>query len=132
MDKIPQVTVGRRGRSPLFLILLILFIIASAAAVYFYLQFVELSNNPQKVAQAEIDETVAKVGKLMFLPENEEPTVALITDPQALAGQPFFAKAKKGDWVLIYPNAGRAILFDSVANKIIDVGPVNIGQSPTR
>ena len=66
----------------------------------------------------------------MVLPEDEEPSVATVADPEQLAGQPFFSKAKKGDKVLIYTNAQKAILYDPVAKKIIDIAPLNIGNAP--
>ncbi|MBX4197981.1 hypothetical protein KW782_01460 [Candidatus Parcubacteria bacterium] len=69
---------------------------------------------------------VKAVGQLMVLPQGEEPTVATVSDPEALKEQTFFTKAKKGDKVLIYSKAQRVILYDPVADKIIDVAPLNI------
>lgn len=102
-------------------------LIFAGAAVYFFLQFKELQKNPQKLAQQEVQELVSKVSKLIVLPEGETPTVATVTDPEKLKDQPFFAKAKNGDKVLIYTKAKKAILYDPVANKIVEVAPVNIG-----
>lgn len=76
----------------------------------------------------EIDTIISEVSKLMVLPDNEKPTVATVSDPIILQGQPFFFKAKKGDKVLIYTKAQKAILYDPVANKIINVAPINIGN----
>lgn len=81
----------------------------------------------QKVAQEEIRKLVSEVGKLIELPSGEDPTVATITDITKLQDQPFFAKAKNGDKVLIYTQAKKAILYDPKAKKILDVAPVNIG-----
>jgi len=105
----------------------ILLLIFAGVAVYFYLQFSEIKKNPQKVALAETEALVNRVSKLIVLPEGETPTVATVTDPERLKDQPFFAKAKKGDKVLIYTDAKKAILYDPVANKIMEVAPVNIG-----
>lgn len=49
-------------------------------------------------------------------------------DPEKLRDQPFFANAQRGDKVLIYANAKKAILYNPPSNKIIEVAPVNIGN----
>lgn len=97
------------------------------AAYYFYNQLSTLKTNPQVAAQKEADALVAKVGKLIVLPEGETPTVATVADPEVLRDQPFFAKAEKGDKVLIYTNARKAILYSPEDNKIVEVAPINIG-----
>ena len=111
------------------IILLVLFFAASALAVYFYIQFNEIRKNPQKIAQEQARQLVSEVSKLIVLPEDEEPSIATVSDPEQLAGQPFFSKAKKGDKVLIYTNAQKVILYDPVAKKIIDIAPLNIGSN---
>ncbi len=115
-------------------ILIILFFSAAGLATYFYKravycakQFDELKENPQKFVQEEIKNLIAKVGKLVVLPEGEQPTIATVNDPEALKNQPFFANAKKGDKVLIYTNAKKAILYDPVNNKIVEIAPISIG-----
>jgi hypothetical protein len=70
---------------------------------------------------------MTKISKLMVLPANETPTVATVSDPEALKDQAFFANAQKGDKVLIYAQAKKAILYSTTLNKIIDVAPLNIG-----
>ena len=112
-------------------ILAVLVVVALGAAVYFYVQLNQLREDPQKVAQEEAKTLVTKVGKLIVLPEGEEPTVATVTDPNLLQDQPFFANAKAGDKVLIYTNARKAILYNPEENKIVEVAPVNIGAAAT-
>jgi len=116
-------------------VLIILFLAAAGAAVYFYKQatyfakqFNELKLNPQKFIQEETQNLIERVGKLVVLPEGEQPTIATVNDPELLKNQPFFANAKKGDKVLIYTNAKKAILYDPVNNKIIEIAPINIGS----
>lgn len=111
-------------------VLVVLILVAGGTAFAFYRQLQEVKQNPQKMAQEEVRALVARVGQLLVLPEGEEPTVATVQDAERLKDQPFFAKAKKGDKVLIYTNAKRAILYDPVANKIVEVAPVAIG-APT-
>lgn len=102
-----------------------------ATAFYFRTQLNQLKANPQKAAQEESKDLITKVGKLIVLPEGEEPTVATVTDTELLKGQSFFANAKTGDKVLIYTNARKAILYSPENDKIIEVAPVNIGASET-
>jgi hypothetical protein len=102
-------------------------IVALALAGYFYSQIRSLKQDPQALAQKEVAEMVAKVGKLLVLPVGETPTLATVSDPEALKDQAFFAGAQKGDKVLIYAGAKKAILYSVTLNKVIDVAPLNIG-----
>lgn len=85
------------------------------------------NNASQPTSQDETNRLVEEVGKLIELPQDEQPTVATITDITKLASQPFFQNAKNGDKVLIYSNAKKAILYDPLAKKVIDVAPINVG-----
>lgn len=73
---------------------------------------------------------VKKVGAFMELPKDEDPTIATVTDLEKLKGQPFFQEAKKGDVVLIYDRAAKIILYDPLANKIINAASTNV-ETPT-
>jgi hypothetical protein len=95
------------------LILILVFILFKSGSFF--------SNDPKD----EISSLVKKVGEHMFLPEGENPTLATVSDPEALQGQEFFLNAKKGDKVLIYTNARKAILYDPVADKIVTIAPVS-------
>ena len=107
----------------------VLLVAAIATAGYFYNKVRVLSKNPQTVAEQEVKNLVAKVSTLIVLPEGETPTVATVSDTAALKEQPFFAKAQNGDKVLIYTTAKRAILYSLTLNKILEVAPLNIGES---
>ena len=116
-------------RNPFVAIPLVLFVVAVVFAVYSYTQLAELRGDPQRVAEKEVEELVNRVGKLIVLPEGEQPTVATVSDVESLREQPFFAQAKNGDKVLIYTNARKVILYDPVTNKIVEVAPLNIGET---
>lgn len=111
-------------------IIFILAIISIIAAIYFFFKFTELKNNPASSIDKQTKDLVARVSKLIVLPKDETPTIATVNDPMELKDQPFFANAKKGDKVLIYTNAKKAILYDPVENKVVDIAPINIGKSP--
>jgi hypothetical protein len=79
--------------------------------------------------QQRAKEIVAKVQKLLDIDTSVEPTVATIVDVKKLQAQnAFYNKAKNGDFLIVTPT--RAILYDAGANKIIDVVPVQIDQTP--
>ena len=104
------------------LIMVVLVIILALTSAYFYKQS---KSDPNAASQAEIKSLVQKVGRLAILPTDETPTVATVSDPDALKSQAFFVDAKKGDKVLIYSNAKKAILYDPVADKIVNIAPLN-------
>lgn len=108
---------------------IILFIAALGTAGYFYYQLSLLKKNPEAVAQEEAEDLVSIVGKLIILPKGEVPTIATVSDPEKLKDQPFFAKAKVGDKVLLYVKAGKAYLYDPEENKILEVAPINVESS---
>ncbi|HEV7702242.1 MAG TPA: hypothetical protein VGO63_02250 [Candidatus Paceibacterota bacterium] len=114
----------------LILILVILVVILGIATAYFFYRSNKLAANAGSAAasQAEARTLAAKVGKIMVLPTDEVPTIATVSDPEALKGQVFFADAKVGDKVLIYTNAKKAVLYDPEVNKIVNVAPLNVGS----
>lgn len=114
--------------------IIVLVVIASIiSALFFYTRYQSLQKkiaNPQVVADTELDQILSKMNKLIELPQAERPTLATVTNKEQLTRQPFFAKAKKGDKVLVYKDAKIAYLYRPSTNKIINVGPVNIA-TPT-
>ncbi|MBP9827528.1 hypothetical protein KBC55_00010 [Patescibacteria group bacterium] len=109
-------------------ILSLLLIITLGACAYLAWQLKAVQGGDQARAEAEIAQLIKDVGDNIELPKDEMPTVATVSDPEALRSQPFFAKAKIGDRVLLYPNAKKAILYDPVADIVIEVAPINIGE----
>lgn len=85
--------------------------------------------NPQEAAKAEVQRYVDEVGKLYALPQDEEPSVATVSDITKLKDQPFFAKAQNGDVTLIYTNAKLAVLYRPGSKQIINVSAVTIDQN---
>lgn len=108
------------------LILILLVIILALTSAYFYKK--STSNATDQVSVAEIKSLVEKVGRLAILPTDETPTIATVSDPEALKNQAFFVDAKKGDKVLIYSNAKKAFLYDPTLDKIVNIAPLNTGS----
>jgi hypothetical protein len=101
------------------------------ATGYLSYQLYQLKSNPNIQGQKELDSVIKKVGKLVILPENETPTLATVTDPEKLKNQPFFAKAQVGYKVLLYSQAQKAILYDPVSNRVVEIAPINPASTPT-
>jgi hypothetical protein len=105
----------------------ILSIVGIGTGVYFYRQYrvsEEKLKNPTEAAKLESKALMAKVGKLMVLP-NEEAQVATVTDVENLKKtQPFFQDAKDNDKLLLFPNAKKAVLYRESANVIVNVAPI--------
>ena len=120
-------------------VLIVLALLGAGAGGYFFYQYQKTTkeiqtiktdpSSVQKAVQEQVKQLVAEVGRLIDLPSGEEPTIATITDLEKLKDQPFFKNAKNGDKVIIYTQAKKAILYDPVAKKIIDVAPINIGTA---
>ena len=121
----------------LFPLFILLAIIGFGSGGYFYYQFQKTDKELQlintdpsilrKAAQTEVKNLLDEVGKLINLPEGDEPIIATITDIVKLKDQAFFDHAKNGDKLIIYTQAKRVILYDPISRKIIDVGPISIG-----
>lgn len=109
-----------------FVILSLLAVGGSGAGIYYYVQYKNVLRRV-KDPTIEVKEILAKVGKLIDLPQDEEPTVATVQDAEAIKNQPFFSKAQNGYRVILYTNARMAILFDEKNNKIINIGAINVG-----
>ncbi len=110
------------------LIFLVLLLLLAGSATFYTGYKTLLSRESVEGTTKEVKMLTERLGAIMVLPEGEDPTVATVVDPEKLKDQPFFARAKKGDKVLIYTNARKAILYDSVAHKIIEVMPLNNGE----
>jgi hypothetical protein len=91
-------------------------------------QLADYKNNPSAASAQETQDLISKVSLLVVLPQDEQPTVATVTDLSKLQDQPFFANARLGDKVLIYTNAKKAILYRPGENKIIEIAPLNLGD----
>lgn len=102
-----------------------LVILLLVPAGYFYMKYqkatMELKKMSPENSKQEVQSLLAKVGKLMELPKDEEPTVATIVDKEKLKGQKFFEAADNDDKVIIFVKSQKAILYRPSINKVIDV-----------
>jgi hypothetical protein len=115
-------------------LLVLLFLISAASAGFFFWKFrqtqkqlVVLSSveGQKEIAKKDTDELLAKLKRLMIIPENEDPVVATVTDRDALAkDQPFYANASNGDRVIAFLKNRKAIIYNPAKNIIVNVGPI--------
>jgi hypothetical protein len=119
----------RKGLRIVPMIIFVLFLFMSGVAVYEWYSMQKLKAELGIAPTEDVSKLVAEVGKLIVLPKDETPTVATVADPEALKDQPFFANAQKGDKVLIFTKAQRAILYNPATKKIVEVAPINISNN---
>jgi hypothetical protein len=125
--------VGKHVTLGIFLITLAIAIVTAGYFYHKYRSAQQLLANPNYANQLHANQIVQQVEKLMTLPP-ETPTIATVSDITKLRSQAFFSQARNGDIVLIYASAKKAILYDPILNKIVNVGPINIPNtlpSPT-
>ncbi len=85
----------------------------------------------QEVVRQEADVLLEQVRAHLVLPEDEEPTIATISDVEVLAEQqPFFEGAQNGDKVLVYVQARKAIIYSPERDVVVNVGAVIVDESP--
>ena len=76
--------------------------------------------------QTGLNHVVVRVGRLMLLPNDEQPTLATVTDKTKLTDKFLAAKAVNGDEVLIYTKNQLVIIYRPSINKIAAVGTVSV------
>ena len=117
----PKKKGGWKGKIVLLVVLLIILAVGGWAYYTFY-----YNTDAQKAARAEqqVTELVNKASKLIVLPD-ERPVALRIDDPNLLVeAQPFFAGSEKGDYLLIFLQNAKAIIYSPSRNKVINAGPV--------
>jgi hypothetical protein len=73
--------------------------------------------------EREAKSLVRSVSKHMLLPD-EVPTIATVSDMDALKSEVFFQNAREGDKVLMFLNAQKAVLYRPSDDLIIEAGPI--------
>lgn len=91
-----------------------------------------LTNGTSTAQTAQLQAVLAKLATHMVLPTGEVPQIGQIDDPvQAAKTQPFVAGAQKGDLLIVYVKALKAIVYSPSRDLIVNVGPVSMNnQAP--
>jgi hypothetical protein len=126
MKKTETVTVS-------FVVIIVLVVLALIGTSYYffnkYKKTQALLSNPTLAAKEEVKKITDQVSKLMMLPTKEEPIVVTVLDKKKLKDQDFFKNAENGDKVIVYSVSKQAILYRPSINKIIQVAPLNLGDT---
>lgn len=109
---------GRKLNKILISITIVLIVALLAVFHYFY------QSNPKDEAAR----LISKLSSIYDVPTDETPTILDLNEPEKLRNQPFFAKAQKGDKLFIYLKNQKAILYDPVTNKIVNVDVASVTQ----
>jgi hypothetical protein len=127
--KVPGAKVSKINSKAIPWILLCLVLLAGVGATLYYRNRAsEAENNPtaiqQEKNQAETDRVLSALKKVLFVGEQEAPTVARVEDPEKLksSNQEFYKDIQKGDYLIIFPK--RAIIFRESANQIMNIAPI--------
>jgi outer membrane murein-binding lipoprotein Lpp len=127
--KKPKRLFGRFNRLTVFSATIVVLLVAGGFVTYKYAQaerqINQLRTNPQQAAATSAQKLIVKVGQLVQLPANQAPTVALVKNASKLQGQPFFAAAQNGDYVLVYAQAKKAVLYRPSINRVIEYANTN-------
>jgi hypothetical protein len=105
------------------IVLITIVIVAVGFGGYFYYKLHKLETDAN--GKIETQDLISKVSKLYLMPTGEEPTIATVSSPEKLKDQAFFNQAEKGDKVLIFSKAMKAVLYRPSIDKIIEIAPVN-------
>jgi len=121
-------------------ILAILLVVVAVGAGWFYWKYTEAQKilggavggasqeEIQKEIEKEVREVTAAASKLLILPD-ETPQIATVVDPKILIEQqPFYEGVEKGDKVLFYAEAKKAVIYSPSRNLIVNVGPVYFSE----
>jgi len=112
----------------IFYVIAVMVVIVLAVLVVLYFNSRDYLHLAKRIKeQAKTDQHVLQnLNKIIDLPQDVEPMMALVTDAGLVkqSNPDFFAKVQNGYRVIIYPNL--TILYDPVQNKIINLKQVQI------
>lgn len=130
-------TILRIVKTPIFWIVTVVIILLSGIGVAGYYQYTKVQSELSKLKETPTGgtltderqrELIAEVSAKIMLPQDEKPTVAVVSDINRLKDQQFFSSGQNGDVVLIYMNSKKAILYRPAEKKIVEVAPVNLSN----
>ncbi len=114
------------------LILIIILLLAFAIFKKFYNPIDESNKKTDQLSEKQVASIVKKISKLIVVPSDEKPMIVpILNADELIAEQRFYIGSEDGDYVIVYPNAKKAIIYRESENKLINVGPVIVDQPAT-
>ncbi|USN87540.1 MAG: hypothetical protein H6779_03965 [Candidatus Nomurabacteria bacterium] len=100
-------------------------IVLCVMIAYLFIKDTSSQDYIYEAGEKQTKELVSLASNHMVVPD-ETPEVYLIQEPKLLiAEQSFFVGTEKGDYLLIFPKAGKAIIYSRDRDMIINAGPIN-------
>ncbi len=95
---------------------------------YFYRKYNNVKNaSPETIQEAQNKRIIAEVSKVYALPQGETPVVGKVSDKEAIKKQyPILDTVENGDYLLIYQEAKKAILYRPSTKQVIKEIPVSV------
>ncbi len=102
---------------------LIMILVFAAVSYGVYQKYFNLTDAER--AQKDLNKAVSSISRHILLPQGDQPVLATVTDAGALIKQQaFFAGAKNGDQLLLFPRSLKAIIYSPSRDMIVNVGPI--------
>ncbi len=118
---------SRRSRT--MLIACLIWFLLAVAGSYFLGRASVYRQYPQLKDVEKSDAILSKVTRLIQLPKDEAPNIAVINNVEDVMKEPFFAAARNNDVLIAYPHAGMAILYRPSDDILVNVGPIVTQQN---
>lgn len=110
--------------------------VLGGAGYFGWMKYNQMYNSPEAVTAAQVAEAEAEkkviledISKLMLLPEGDPVLFKVSNKDQMRAQQAFFKDTENDDVLLVFQQAGKAIIFRPSSKTIINVGPVNFDNT---
>lgn len=118
---------SRKGR--FLLIALLAACLLALTGSYFLGRASVYRHYPQLKDVEKSDVILSDVARLIQLPKDEAPNIAVINNVEDVMKEPFFAAARNNDVLIAYPRAGMAILYRPSDDILVNVGPIVTQQN---
>lgn len=88
------------------------------------------NNEIKEIEGSERKSVIEKVSELIILPLDQSPVLIELKDVETLKSrQTFYANAVDGDFLLVFPNSKKAIIYSEQRNILVNVGPIVIDEN---